>query len=149
MDSSQTVESYFTKRVFLALFLLFWSASAWAKGSSPEDFEGVSGLVNVMLSLLVVLAVVFALAWMLRRMQGFTGARNAHMKVIAQLPLSTRERLMLVDVDGRQLLLGVSPGGIRTLHVLDEPVADASGPDDGASFRDRLMESLGRRGPQA
>lgn len=133
--------------VFSAAF--FWSLSSVAEESAPEDFEGVSGLANVMLSLIVVLAVVFGVAWIMKRMQGFTGGRNPHMKVVAQLPLSTRERLMLVDVGGQQLVLGVSPGGIRTLHVLDEPVAEPPNADQGASFRDRLMESMGRGGPQA
>jgi flagellar protein FliO/FliZ len=30
---------------------------------------------------------------------------------------------VLVQVGGKQLLLGVAPGRVNTLHVLDEPIA--------------------------
>ncbi|MDQ2068465.1 flagellar biosynthetic protein FliO [Natronospira bacteriovora] len=135
------------RRIALSLILSLPVLPALAETASPEDFQGVSGLLNVMLSLIIVLAVVFGLAWAMRRMQGYGGGRGNGMKVIAQLPLSTRERLMLVEVGRQQLLLGVSPGGIRTLHVLDEPLESESSAT-GESFRERLMESLKRGGVQ-
>jgi len=127
----------------LSGFILFLLLPGRLLAGDPGEFEGVSGLMSMMLSLMVVLAVIFAIAWGMRRMQGFTGARDPHMAVIGQMALSTKERLMLVEVGGQQLLLGVSPAGIRTLHVLEEPVESPSSQDSG-SFRDRLMETLGR-----
>lgn len=129
--------------LIIAGLLMGVSAPLFA-GQQPHEFEGVSGALSVLLSLGVVLAVVFALAWGMRRMHGFAGGRDPNMTIIGQMALSTRERLMLVEVGGQQLLLGVSPAGIRTLHVLEEPVEGRSSGGGGASFRDRLMESLGK-----
>jgi flagellar protein FliO/FliZ len=129
----------------LAAWLALIPASSLAAEPVSSEFEGVSGMLSVMLSLVVVLAVVFAVAWGMRRMQGLAGMRNANMKIVAQMALSTRERLVVVEVGGEQLLLGVGPGVIRTLHKLEEPIRTEER-EAGTSFRDRLMESLQRRG---
>lgn len=131
--------------LMIAAFLLLLPVAVLAEQAAPQGFDGFSDWLAVLLSLVVVLAVVFAVAWGMRRMQGLAGMRNAHMKVIAQMALSTRERLVIVEVGGEQILLGVGPGVIRKLHKLEDPIntEDDAG---GASFRDRLMESLGRRG---
>lgn len=129
----------------IAACLSLLPVSAVASQAAPEEFEGVSGMLSVLLSLVVVLAVVFAVAWGMRRMQGLAGMRNPDMKIVAQMALSTRERLVIVEVGGEQLLLGVGPGVIRRLHKLEEPI-NTDNDTDGHSFRDRLMESLGRRG---
>lgn len=129
----------------VAVCLMLLPVSAPAAQPVSTEFEGVSGMLSVMLSLVVVLAVVFAVAWGMRRMQGLTGMRDANMKIVAQMALSTRERLVVVDVGGEQILLGVGPGVIRTLHKLEEPIRTDER-EAGTSFRDRLMESLQRRG---
>jgi Cu(I)/Ag(I) efflux system membrane fusion protein len=43
----------------------------------------------------------------------------------------TRERIALVDVGGKQILIGVTPQAIRTLHVFDEPVVAPDEPVSG------------------
>ncbi|MGD8176763.1 flagellar biosynthetic protein FliO [Marinimicrobium sp. ARAG 43.8] len=104
-------------------------------------------LLNIALSLLLVVGLILALAWMLRRF-GHGGPFNRQtMKVVASLPLGTRERLMLVEVGGQQLLLGITPQQIRTLHVFDEPIIEATDtvtPD----FRHRLMTLMNKNPPQ-
>lgn len=44
------------------------------------------------------------------------------MKVLSTLPLGGKERIMLVDVAGTQMVLGVSASGVNCLHVFAEPV---------------------------
>ena len=48
-------------------------------------------------------------------------------EIIADVSLGAKERAVLVQVGGKQLLLGVAPGRVNTLHVLDEPVATGDG----------------------
>lgn len=74
--------------------------------------------------LIFVVALIFASGWLLRRMGGAGLVGNAHMKVVASLPLSARERLVLVELGGKQILLGVAPGNVREVHYFDEPVVD-------------------------
>ncbi len=85
------------------------------------------GLLRVVVALLVVLAAVLAAAWLARRMRAFSGGGgSAHLEMLAQLPLGTRERAVLVRVGECQVLIGVAPGNVRTLHVLRSTEADAA-----------------------
>jgi flagellar protein FliO/FliZ len=52
------------------------------------------------------------------------GMSGRHLKVIDALALGARERLLLVDVAGERVLLGLAGGRIERLHVLDAAAAD-------------------------
>jgi flagellar protein FliO/FliZ len=114
---------------------------------------GVGSLGQVTLSLGLVLAVIFAAAWIVRRMRGFNRAGSGALDVIADLPLGQKERAVLVRVGKQQILIGVAPGRVSTLHVLSEPVEIATppssptaGPGSAAkpNFKALLMKSLGK-----
>jgi flagellar protein FliO/FliZ len=102
------------------------------------------------LSLGLVLALIFATAWIARRMRGLNRASTDAMDVISTLPLGQKERAVLVRVGKQQILLGVAPGRVTTLHVLTEPVEVATPPAAGPgsaekpSFKALLMKSLGK-----
>lgn len=68
---------------------------------------------------------------------------NNAIKVVSVMALGARERLALVEVGGQQILLGITPSAIRTLHVFDEPVVDASNPPSG-EFARRLQGMIGK-----
>ncbi|HEY1724383.1 MAG TPA: flagellar biosynthetic protein FliO [Steroidobacteraceae bacterium] len=113
------------------------------------------GLLRVTLALLVVLAAVLMAAWLTRRMRGFGNGRAlADLQVLAQMPLGTRERAVLLRVGECQLLIGVTPTNVRTLHVLPSPAVPApntegSTPTGAAAdlkptFKSLLLKSLGK-----
>ncbi len=68
--------------------------------------------------------------------------------MVADLRLGPKERAVLLQVGGTQLLVGVAPGQINALHVLAEPLAAqaAAAPAtlDGVSFKTLLRRSLGK-----
>lgn len=53
--------------------------------------------------------------------------------MVGSLALGTRERAVMVEVAGQQLLLGVTPGQVTTLHVFDVPVIGANAGDKNES----------------
>ena len=114
----------------------------------PVTPSGIGSLGQVTLSLGIVLAVIFGAAWVLRRMRGFSKTSSGVLDVVADLPLGQKERAVLIRCGKQQLLLGVAPGRISTLHVLAEPVEtnSATGTPETArpSFHALLMKSLGR-----
>lgn len=73
---------------------------------------------QTLLTLAVVVGLIFALAWMARRMPGLTPRAGGEIRVVDTLVLGARERLLLVEVGGERLLLGTAPGRIERLHVL-------------------------------
>ncbi|MGS2724107.1 flagellar biosynthetic protein FliO [Porticoccus sp. GXU_MW_L64] len=101
---------------------------------------------QLILSLLVVLAAFAALAWLVKRFNRLPGGSANHMQVLGAMSLGARERAVLVQVGETQMLLGVSTGRVATLHVFDAPVVEveqarASGVNFGT-----LLSHLGKGG---
>jgi flagellar protein FliO/FliZ len=95
--------------------------------AAPETAKTVSSspaasLAQVTLSLLLVLAAVFAAAWIVRRLRTFGRHGAGAIEIVADVALGTKERAVLIQVGAQQLLVGVAPGRVNTLHVLAEPV---------------------------
>lgn len=112
---------------------------------------GVGGLGEVAFALLIVLAAIFVVAWVVRRMRLAGNRVGGAIDVLADVPLGQKERAVLLKVGTQQILLGVAPGRVNTLHVLSEPLELAKPPAGGGSgdpsantFRNILMRSLGK-----
>ena len=110
--------------------------------SAPVSGPGMSGVWEVALGLLIVVAAIVAVGWVMRRLYPGAMSASQQMKVIAALPLGPRERLLLVDVAGTQLLLGVTAQQINQLHLFSEPVVLPPTPVAG-DFALRLRDALG------
>ncbi|PZN32910.1 MAG: hypothetical protein DIU71_06325, partial [Proteobacteria bacterium] len=88
-------------------------------------------------------------AWAVRRMRGFGQVAPGAVEILADVPLGTKERAVLVQVGSQQLLIGVAPGRVSTLHVLADPVAVDRGerlggaPSGRPDFKSVLRRSLG------
>jgi flagellar protein FliO/FliZ len=121
-------------------------AAPQATGSPAP--AGVSGLGEVTFALLLVLAAIFAVAWLMRRVRALGNRAGSAIDVLADVPLGQKERAVLLKVGQTQILLGVAPGRVNTLHVLGEPIDMAKPPaapdSDRPSFRALLMRSLGK-----
>jgi flagellar protein FliO/FliZ len=92
----------------------------------------------LLLGLLFVLALIPAAAWVLRRAGLARPASRSGLRVVDQLPLGPRERLLIVEVGDRRWLLGLSPAGIQRLGTLPPGTGVDSPPEDapGRSFAD-------------
>jgi len=118
-------------------------AAPGAITSAPP--AGVAGLGQVTLALCIVLGAIFLCAWLARRMRNITSGRAGAVSVVAEVRLGPKERAVLLQVGGTQLLVGVAPGQISALHVLSEPVAAPPAPPlDTVSFKSLLRRSLGK-----
>jgi len=81
-------------------------------------------MISALLALALVIGLIFALAWLLRRLPG-TGLRPGDgLRVVAGVALGSKERAVVVEINGRQLLLGVTPGSISLLYSLDSPLPE-------------------------
>ena len=145
-----------------ALVQLSAGAFAAEPFAAPETAKAVStspagGLVQVTLSLMLVLAAVFVAAWVVRRLRTFGRPGAGAINIIADVALGTKERAVLIQVGTQQVLLGVAPGRVNTLHVLAEPVrtddahrgggadelSPSSSPSPRPDFKSILKRSLG------
>ncbi|WP_460117147.1 flagellar biosynthetic protein FliO [Pseudomonas sp. S2_C03] len=140
------------KKVLGSLLLLALSSAALAAepaataAAAPAVSGGVAGqLTQLVLGLLLVLGLIFFLAWLLRRVQQAGPAGKGQViELIGSRALGPRDRLMLVQVGNEQILLGLSPGTITALHVLKEPVQVPVTENATPEFAQRLMELMGK-----
>lgn len=103
-----------TGALLLALFAPLASGEPGRPDAVAALAPGGGMLAQLTLGLVAVLALAVGLSWLLRR---YALPRDGLIRVIGGLPLSNRERLLLVEVDGARLLLGVTAQQIQTLHV--------------------------------
>jgi len=89
--------------------------------AAAPDINVGGELVRVLLSLLGIIVLIFAAGWMSRRLQARTTPGGRRMRCVETMAVGARDRLMLVDADGKRLLIGVGQGGMRTLHVYEGP----------------------------
>ena len=129
-------------------------APAFAVPGAQSATTPVVGTLRVTLAMILVLGAVLAAAWLTRRMRGAGVGSNTGIQVLAQVSLGARERAVLLRIGGRQVLVGVAPGNVRALHVLDSAASDvpeigapasATAPDtDRPTFKSMLLKSLGK-----
>ncbi|PCH59992.1 MAG: flagellar biosynthetic protein FliO [SAR86 cluster bacterium] len=99
--------------------------SAEAIGSNLPGVS-TSALADMVFGLALVILVIFVCAWLYKRFGGLDGGVSNAIKVVAALSLGSRDRLALVEVGSKKILLGISPGRINTLHVFDGNSDDES-----------------------
>jgi flagellar protein FliO/FliZ len=126
----------------------YWQAGIFLFiASAPVRAQGVSAMADnmdyfkVVLTLIFIVGLIFACAWLIRRMSGGVGMNQKHIQVISVMPLGTREKLMVIRAATEYLLIGVTPNGIQTLHRFDEPI-DLNDPMQASPFADRLKGLL-------
>ena len=99
-------------------------------------------LFQLLFGLIVVLIAIGITALLLRRLGRLPQGAGA-MRVIAGLSLGARERAVLIQVGDKQILLGVAPGRVQALHVMERPVdTGAPGPGMAGGFAERLAQLM-------
>ena len=141
-------------RFFLAFSLLFMPSLGFSDPSvpatvpAPAVFDPLTSsyLIKLVVSLMFVLALMFAVIWLLKRAGQFTGVMGRYpMTVLAQMSVGSRERVLLIEVGDRQLLIGVSQGHIEALGWLDPPLAPQAAGALAGSGRMSFAQLLARQ----
>lgn len=92
------------------------------------DIDVGGELLRVLLSLAAVVALIFVAGWLSRRLQVRSRPYGRRIRCVETFAVGARERLLLLDADGKRLLIGMGPGGMRTLHVYDGTPAEPTVP---------------------
>lgn len=131
-----------------ALSLLWLDLARAAQPAVPVTAGGPSAsgqLTQLVLGLLLVLGLIFFLAWLLRRVQNAAPRGQQVIEIVGTRVIGPRDRLLLVQVGNEQILIGHTPGTLTALHVLAEPVqVPVAARQATPEFAQRLMELLGK-----
>ena len=134
-------QEIFSMRVWLVTATTFWSMAAAGAPAAPEPMA-VSSLFQLLFGLIVVLMAIGVTALLLRRLGRLPQGPGA-LRVLAGLNLGARERAVLIQVGDKQILLGVAPGRVQALHVLERPVdTGVPGPGMAGGFAERLAQLM-------
>jgi len=119
------------------------SAAAAAPGADLPT-PGGGEIVGFIGSLLVVIGSILAFGWIYARFRPGMNQSSELIRLVAMRPIGPKERLLVVEIAGEQLLVGVSANGMRTLHTLTERVEkDPGEPAADSRFAARLKSLLG------
>lgn len=116
----------------LVLASLGTAAATAEKSAAPSSVATLASMVG---GLIVVLLLIFALAYMVKRLNLVPSSQGV-LKTLAVTPLGQKEKLVLVEVDGQQYLLGVTPHQVNLVDKLSEPVEITTD-----SFASRLRQA--------
>ena len=112
----------------LAAVLALGAAPALGAAEGPAArLPGTEGLLTTVLGLAVILGLIYVLTWAARRLGGLpAGGGRGLVRILGGVSLGARERVVLVEVEGARLVLGVAPGRVQTLHVLPPAAAEGA-----------------------
>ena len=101
------------------------TAGVFKRAASPDSVQdpvNMTSLWQLTLGMVLVLGLIIAIAWLLKRSGRFQMAAGGGLRLLGGLSMGARERVVLLQVGETQLLVGVAPGRVQTLHVLDKPL---------------------------
>jgi flagellar protein FliO/FliZ len=138
----------------MAFAASFIAPASFAQASAEKITSG-GYLLQVVLGLSAIVALIFALAWVAKRFsRGAVFQGNKSIKVVTQMPLGLKEKLVVVEISGKQLLLGLTAQQISHLYTLapeeivgnknseaDSPSADAA--DQTITFQSMFKKLTG------
>ena len=108
------------------------AAAVEAPSRLAESPLSASNLVDTGIGLVLVLGLMLGLAWLVKRYVQVPGIGKGQVQIQGGVSLGAREKAVLLSVEGKRLLVGIAPGRVQTLLVLDDEVRQ------GSAFADQL-----------
>lgn len=120
-------------------------ANAAEQPVSAAMTSPLAGALQMLFGLGIVLAVIAFTAWLLRRMAPGQAGTASDLRVVAAVAVGPKERVVLVDVGGQRLVLGVAPGQVSKLMEMPRPETVEVLPAPMPPFVGKLKEILAKR----
>lgn len=134
------------RRVWCRLTLLFLfclsPVVAFAQAAPPEKIGSADTWVSVLSSLLIVIGVIVALGFLMKRFN-VVQSNGAQMQVVASMMAGARERIVVIQVGEEQHLLGITAHNINHLARLEHPIKNEQASNlTGSGMRNRFAQIL-------
>jgi len=131
-------------KAFFILALLQVNVANAEEKIAPVDPLSASNIMNMLMGLGLVLAIIFFMAWIVRRMGGMQVMGTQKIKLLGGMSLGAREKVVLVQIENKRLVLGVAQGQVNTLHVMDGEFEtdEKESVDSAAPFKEKFLHAL-------
>lgn len=105
---------------------------------------GVSSgsILQTLVTLILIVALFVGAAWLMRRVNGGRGmfGQGGLLRVVGGIAIGTRERIVVVEIEDTWLVIGITPGQMRTLHTLPKGSAMPPAPGGENQFGQWLKQ---------
>jgi flagellar biosynthetic protein FliO len=121
----------------LAAWYFFQMCSMSAFANSPEIPDEPIAWISLVMPMVLILGAAAAAAFLLPRWKRAVGGRDGPLQLIHVIALGPRERLALVKIGTRYLVVGITPNNINRIAELSDIQNEDAGsppaePDGGA-----------------
>jgi flagellar protein FliO/FliZ len=90
----------------------------------PVSNFGASTALEMVAVLTGVVLLILILGWLIKRVGNFPTAGKGIVKVVGGVSLGPRERAVVIEAGDKRILVGVAPGRVQTLCLLDDDISD-------------------------
>jgi flagellar protein FliO/FliZ len=98
-----------------------------------------SEYIHVFVSLLGVIAIIFVSVFLVKKFKFHKYAKHKHINIINIVPIGSKEKVILLEVNNTFLLIGATPNHIETLYVFNEMIEkNAANTKLSGEFADKL-----------
>ena len=109
-----------SKLTGISLFLLMGFASNCLAATASAAASPTSSIFKVLFGLVAVLLVMAAITWVLKRMMPGVSGQQSVIKVVGGVSVGTRERVVVLEVAGRWLVVGVAAGQVNAIADIEK-----------------------------
>ncbi|BBP03849.1 hypothetical protein TPL01_04600 [Sulfuriferula plumbiphila] len=92
--------------------------SSTASAAVQPDAASTGGLFQVLLGLILVLGLMAALAWTLKRFGATRAAGDAAIRIVGGVSVGGRERVLIIEAADQWIVVGVAPGRVNALATM-------------------------------
>ena len=110
---------------------------------APSPGVNSADWLKAILGLMAVVVLIFAIAWFVKRFTGLAVSNQQQMRIISAIPVGAKERIALIEVADKQILVGITQHNINLLHSFEEPVVNKND-KTAVDFSSRLQAILSK-----
>ncbi|XZG71229.1 flagellar biosynthetic protein FliO [Chitinibacteraceae bacterium HSL-7] len=127
-----------------AALLLAAMPAAYAAGGAPAIGPAWSDIGQTLIALVFIVFLIVGCAVLMRRFSLLPVANGGRLRVVSGVMVGARERVVVVEIEGEWLVLGVTSENVRLLHKLDRP-EDAPAAPEAPAFAKALAKMMQRK----
>ena len=115
-----------------------------AAGVANAADAGAGGFAQVLPGLAAVLALIVAVAWLAKKVGAGRATGGALVRFVAGQNVGARERVVVVEIAGQWLVLGVAPGRVSAIAQMARPEGVSTTADAAAGSNKPFAQWLER-----
>ncbi|MDI1308514.1 MAG: flagellar biosynthetic protein FliO [Methylotenera sp.] len=107
------------KHFALNILAILSFAPSLAFSAEAVAVSPTGGVLKMVIGLAVVLAVMALITWVLKRMVPGVGNKQSVIRIVGGVSVGSRERVVVLEVAGRWIVVGVASGQVSSLANLE------------------------------